>query len=177
MTNNNNKGTTTSTSHSSTTVSQLALDMRQLTVDMRRTLADEEQLLYRLQGGDAWAATRDTRSSRRSRYPPLYIYLDEKKHHRCHHRIINRRNNAETTTEESEIEQDSSDTGDNLSTKNVDGSQQDNNKHNGLSFADFSEMEPSLKLSCIRSMLLRGAVRENSVEEVPADTAGEESSI
>lgn len=151
----------------STTVSQLTLDMRQLTVDMRITLADEEQLLLRLQGGDAWAATsRRTRNKRKRRYPPLYIYLHE---NRCHQRI-----NHNADTAESQIAQDISD-GDQLSTESVNGSQQDNNKHNGLSFADFSEMEPSLKLSCIRSMLLRGA-RDNSIEEVPAH-ADEESSI
>jgi hypothetical protein len=135
----------------SAAASQLTREMQQLTVDMRRALADEEVLLLRLENsnGDAWAALRHHNNSQKnSQYPPLYIYLHEDHRHRYARHNTAVKSESKTAAGEEDIT-----TGGELSMKNVNGSDTEN-KHTGLSFAEFTAMDPTSKLACIRSMLV-----------------------
>lgn len=146
-------------------VSQLILQTKQLTLKIQNMLVEEETLLQKLQhpNGDAWAALRRHQQQRQQssngrhhdQYPPLYIYLNEDHRHRNNNNNCkNHNHNAVAETSESKptaAADDDTNGGDFLSMKRVNGSNIAGNQR--LSFAQFTELDPSAKLACIHSML------------------------
>jgi hypothetical protein len=145
-------------------ITKLAREIRQLTVDIRRTLTEEEMILQQLIDGgyDAWVTLRNC-SLNGSRYPPLYIYFHVEKDHRESRKVNQSAITTAKCNSDSSMKISSTTNGDVAvddiaddncySTKTFNGSRHD--KENSLSFAEYTEMEPCLKISCIRSLLLR----------------------
>jgi hypothetical protein len=138
-------------------MSKIVRDLRLLTVDIRRTLTEEERLLKQqaTNGEDVWATLR---SSNRSRCPPLYIYFHVEKDHRERSRkqqsqlsavaMAYHRSDTLTKALPEELVDDNG-----YSTQTFHGSQEQEADDNSLSFAEYTEMEPALKISCIRYLL------------------------
>jgi hypothetical protein len=140
-------------------MSKIVRDLRLLTVDIRRTLTEEERLLKQVTscGENTWATLRSCNRSR-SRCPPLYIYFHVEKDHRersrklqNHFSSVSMAYNTMDAVVKALPEELVDDNG--YSTQTFNGSQEEGADDNTLSFAEYSDMEPSLKISCIRYLL------------------------